>query len=1155
MVDVFARESELLALRLQEEELQSQRDALLAQRLAQAYATFTGEDDDDDFVELVMERKAMPEDDGDDFVELVDAQLAGVRNYQNSGAAAAISPLRNVGQARTAQERDGDAGSEQPRKLPRLEGPPDAADASIAVLGSAAAAEAAATLPQAAIGSAAVTAAPSSPSITSAAAQPPSTLEPAHAGPAAAQAAVPAAVAPPPSDTAVGANPSTAVEVVELSESTASDSVQAVDVPSTADHVPGAAPAAPIGGPGAAPEAAPAAVAASTPPAAGAPAAAAAPASTAAGAAAGAAPPMPGGAQRSVASATAATQALTALSGPAAAVVTKAAINVASGASAGGATDAALPRAGAVASSACAGNPAAAAPAPEEGHTIECMCCFDSVPADQVTCAGSDAPSSSTAAAGCGHYFCAGCMTQYVLSAVKDRKFPVPCPMGGSAAAAGGGGAGAAGTGIGAGAGGGGGGGCRMLLSRDAVVAALEKHSKDLQAFGLLEAEQAIPSQLRIFCPHKDCSMPLQRPDQDDMPAAGPIACPACNRAFCLRCLIPGWHHGYTCADFQKLPAHLRSAEDAAMLQYSARQQWKQCPHCKQMVERSEGCNHMKCRCGREFCYACGAQYHNRRAVARPSCRCPLFDVPLLDGDGAAPGGVGGPGWDDDDVDDDDDDEDDDDDSQGDPAGNPNPNPNQLADTDDDIDYDSDLHVSDDDDSDDEDDDDDDDDDDSGSGRGGGDNRNVDVEDLPLNLRRGRLLRRGTGGAPAGRPPPHERGRPGGLGWGWGLGLGLGRGPYDVYRADSGRVHRYRGRDWRRDRSRSRSPVDRSQGEHGLGVGVDYRYRWRRQGGYLDRRRGRFSSDGKGTNSEDDLPLQVRRERLRRHNAAGPDSGRERRREPLSSDSGGTDSDDTDSDGDLPLQVRRERLRRHNAGGRDSGRERRREPLSSDSGGTDSDDTDSDGDLPLQVRRERLRRHNAAAQARQERSSRARGCDVDLELADDVFGEDLWDACQPVELSVGEDELNAGAAAGDSDEEGSWGDGHPNSAGSLDGITEGEEFTDEGENQSNSEGGSESGDDSGADEGEEDEDDGMEDEDDGAGGPGGAPAALPPAGYVPVAPLPWVGHPPPALAMQQRGPRRGGRAVYRCQCWYSASLHDCPWGEKCWFRHDEDDAT
>jgi hypothetical protein len=36
---------------------------------------------------------------------------------------------------------------------------------------------------------------------------------------------------------------------------------------------------------------------------------------------------------------------------------------------------------------------------------------------------------------------------------------------------------------------------------------------------------------------------------------------------------------------------------------------FKQCPFCKFWVEKTEGCDHMRCRCGKEFCYKCGGVY------------------------------------------------------------------------------------------------------------------------------------------------------------------------------------------------------------------------------------------------------------------------------------------------------------------------------------------------------------------------------------------------------------------------------------------------------------------------------------------------------------------------------------------------------------------
>lgn len=34
---------------------------------------------------------------------------------------------------------------------------------------------------------------------------------------------------------------------------------------------------------------------------------------------------------------------------------------------------------------------------------------------------------------------------------------------------------------------------------------------------------------------------------------------------------------------------------------------FKICPNCRNAVERNGGCDHMSCRCGKQFCYKCGA--------------------------------------------------------------------------------------------------------------------------------------------------------------------------------------------------------------------------------------------------------------------------------------------------------------------------------------------------------------------------------------------------------------------------------------------------------------------------------------------------------------------------------------------------------------------
>eukprot|EP00882_Tetradesmus_deserticola_P030042 GHRQ01033698.1.p1 GENE.GHRQ01033698.1~~GHRQ01033698.1.p1 ORF type:complete len:100 (-),score=12.14 GHRQ01033698.1:5-304(-) len=67
-----------------------------------------------------------------------------------------------------------------------------------------------------------------------------------------------------------------------------------------------------------------------------------------------------------------------------------------------------------------------------------------------------------------------------------------------------------------------------------------------LQVYEMLVTEHSIDSSLRTYCPYKDCSCLLERPDDiDEAAAAGqdhPFECPACHRHFCLCCGIAGWH-------------------------------------------------------------------------------------------------------------------------------------------------------------------------------------------------------------------------------------------------------------------------------------------------------------------------------------------------------------------------------------------------------------------------------------------------------------------------------------------------------------------------------------------------------------------------------------------------------------------------------------
>jgi len=101
--------------------------------------------------------------------------------------------------------------------------------------------------------------------------------------------------------------------------------------------------------------------------------------------------------------------------------------------------------------------------------------------------------------------------------------------------------------------------------------------------------------------------------------------CSECLSEKDVKRLAPELFAGFCKNKYEQYEGRLKAVfiEDDAFGQW-ARRNTQGCPRCHVLVQRSEGCNHMSCRCGHEFCYKCGRS-------SKEDCNCPYAtDGPVL---------------------------------------------------------------------------------------------------------------------------------------------------------------------------------------------------------------------------------------------------------------------------------------------------------------------------------------------------------------------------------------------------------------------------------------------------------------------------------------------------------------------------------------------
>jgi ariadne-1 len=91
----------------------------------------------------------------------------------------------------------------------------------------------------------------------------------------------------------------------------------------------------------------------------------------------------------------------------------------------------------------------------------------------------------------------------------------------------------------------------------------------------------------KVWCPYPDCDEHIEFVE-----AITNVECSKGHK-FCCLC-NDGWHSG--ACNFEK---------DKQFLGWVKEKNVKRCPGCQSRTEKNEGCNHMTCRCGFEWCWIC----------------------------------------------------------------------------------------------------------------------------------------------------------------------------------------------------------------------------------------------------------------------------------------------------------------------------------------------------------------------------------------------------------------------------------------------------------------------------------------------------------------------------------------------------------------------
>ncbi len=189
----------------------------------------------------------------------------------------------------------------------------------------------------------------------------------------------------------------------------------------------------------------------------------------------------------------------------------------------------------------------------------------------------------------CGHRWCSGCLNNNIRVALSNRSNYPPR--------------------------------CCIFTPSGIDLPSIQSHLEEDVLLRLIDVGEEYATKDPTFCFDPRCSAFISIPKNQEPTQWA--TCQRCKKITCVSC--KGDQNLHPSPDQHPDPM---SKEDREL---SVKQGWKQCPNsgCRKMIERSEGCDSMKCECGTYFCYRCGRHLDvmsgniaNRANMTNLICNC-----------------------------------------------------------------------------------------------------------------------------------------------------------------------------------------------------------------------------------------------------------------------------------------------------------------------------------------------------------------------------------------------------------------------------------------------------------------------------------------------------------------------------------------------------